>query len=103
MLHDARLRAPMLKFRRRRVARRPAGFGGLEHHEARGIGEGRVFQQDGVDHREDRRVGADANGKCEDGGRRKCRRSGQRAKGVLQVLLHVRQYYQAVCHQPPDD
>ncbi len=66
VLHDMCLRTPVLILRRRCAAPRPLREGVHEHDEAIGIRKGHRLQQDGVDHREDRRIGADADRKRQD-------------------------------------
>ena len=66
VLQDARLRAPVDEFRRRRSRSRPLRRRVHQEHDPVGIGCGDRLEQHGIDDRENGRVGANAEGQRRD-------------------------------------
>ena len=64
-----------------------AGFRiGIEYgHEPVGVGKWQRAEQDGVDHGEDRQIGAETDGECEKSGGRESGRLSQQSGGVTQL------------------
>ena len=60
-----------------------------EEHELAGVCNGKRSQHDHVEQAEDRGVGADAEGKGEDGDEGEARAGGEHAQAVAQVLREV--------------
>jgi hypothetical protein len=58
----------------------------VDTNKAAGVAKGKWIEQDGPDHRKDRRVGADAKGEREEGRQRECWSLSQCARPVPQIL-----------------
>ena len=86
LLDDLRLGAPMHELRRGRPGPLPLSRGVHEHHEPVGLRHVHRPQQDGVDDRENGRVGADAERQRGQGGERERRVLAQHPDGQAQVF-----------------
>jgi hypothetical protein len=84
---------PVLEILQRHAEVAPPGVARVEHHDAVGIVERKPPEEDRIDNREHRAVGADAERERGDGGEREPPVLDQAARGEAQILqeaLHVR-------------